>query len=212
MLRKEKKQLSFYSVLYDKIPKDHILKKIDEAVDFSFVNDLLKDSYCENFGRPAKEPELMMRLLFLQYIYELSDVRVIEDAGYNLAFLWFLGLNPEDSLPEASLLAKFRTQRLKGDTLDNVLTEIVRQCVEKGIIKGKGIDIDTTHMEANTIKKVPERMMRHMARRIFAGLKDDLNEIPESVNTNIPDIKDVKDHTEAKRILQVYWRFMKHEG
>ena len=42
MLRKEKKQLSFYSVLYNKIPKDHILKKIDDAVDFSFVNELLK--------------------------------------------------------------------------------------------------------------------------------------------------------------------------
>ena len=204
MLRKDKKQLSFYSVLFNKIPKDHILRKIDEAVDFSFVNDLLKDSYCEDFGRPAKEPELMMRLLFLQYIYELSDVRVIEEAGYNLAFLWFLGLNPEDSLPDASLLAKFRTQRLKGDTLDNTLTEIVRQCVKKGIIKGNGIDIDTTHMEANTVKKVPERMMRHMARHIFAGLEKDLNGIPESVDTNIPDVKDVKDHEEAKRILHEY--------
>ena len=204
MLRKEKKQLSFYSVLYEKIPKGHILKKIDEAVDFSFVNELLKDSYCENFGRPAKEPELMMRLLFLQKLYDLSDVRIIEEAGYNLAFLWFVGLNPEDSLPDASLLAKFRTQRLKEDTLDNVLTEIVRQCVEKGIIAGNGIDVDATHMEANCVKKVPERLMRHLARRIFAGLEKDLGKIPESVDIDIPDVKTVSDHKEAKRIMQEY--------
>jgi len=204
MLRKEKKQLSFYSVLYDKIPKGHILRKIDEAVDFGFVNDLLKDSYCENFGRPAKEPELMMRLLFLQKIYDLSDERIIEDAGYNLAYMWFLGLNPEDGLPEASLLAKFRTQRLKEGMLDDILTELVRQCVEKGIIKSGGIDIDATHMEANCIKKVPERMMRHLARRIFAGLESDLEKIPDSVDTDIPNVKDIKDHKEAKRILHEY--------
>jgi len=204
MLRKEKKQLSFYSVLYDKIPKNHILKNIDDAVDFSFVNELLKESYCENFGRPAKEPELMMRLLFLQKLYDLSDVRIIEEAGYNLAFLWFVGLNPEDSLPDASLLAKFRTQRLKENTLDNILTEIVRQCVEKGIIKGNGIDIDATHMEANCVKKVPERLMRQLARRIFAGLEKDLGKIPESVDIDIPDVKTVSDHKEAKRILQEY--------
>lgn len=204
MLRKEKKQLSFYSILYDKIPKDHILRKINEAVDFSFVNDLLKDSYCVDFGRPAKEPELMLRLLLLQYLYDLSDVRVIEDAEYNLAHLWFLGLNPEDRLPDASLLAKFRTQRLKENTLDDVLTEIVRQCVEKGIIKGKGIDIDTTHTEANCVKKTPERLMKQMAMRIFAGLEKDNVETTGSVDTDIPDIKDVKDKTEAKRIMQEY--------
>jgi transposase len=204
MLRIERKQLSFYSVLYDKIPADHILKKINEAVDFGFINDVVRESYCENFGRPAREPELMMRILFLQYIYKLSDERIIEDAGYNLAWLWFLGLNPEDKLPDASLLAKFRTQRLKEGTLDEVLTEIVRQCVEKGIIKSSGIDVDATHMEANCIKKTPERMMRHLARRIFTGLEEDLKEVPESVDTDIPDVSGVSDHKEAKRILQEY--------
>ena len=81
MLRENKeRQNSFYSVLYEKIPESHILKQIDKAVDFSFINDLLESSYCKNFGRPAKEPEMMMKLLFLQYIYNLSDVKVIEEA------------------------------------------------------------------------------------------------------------------------------------
>jgi IS5 family transposase len=146
----------------------------------------------------------MMRLLFLQYIYDLSDVRVIEDAGYNLAYLWFLGLNPEDNLPDASLLAKFRTQRLKENTLDEVLTEIVSQCVNKGIIKGKGVSIDSTHMEANCIKKTPERLMKHLARRIFAGLKADMNEVPESVDTNIPEYEAITEHNEAKRVMKEY--------
>jgi transposase len=67
MLRIEPKQLSFHSVLYNKIPENHMLKKISRVVDFSFINVLLEDTYCKEFGRPAKEPELMCKLLFLQY-------------------------------------------------------------------------------------------------------------------------------------------------
>ena len=91
MLRKEtERQQSFYCVLYDKIPEDHILKKVSNVVDFSFINELLEGSYCKNFGRPAKEPEMMMKLLFLEYLYNLSDVKVIEEASLNLVYLWFL--------------------------------------------------------------------------------------------------------------------------
>lgn len=203
MLKKEQsKQMSFYSTLYDKIPEKHILKVIDKAVDFSFVNELLAKSYSRNFGRPAKEPEMMMKLLFLQYLYNLSDVKVIEEAEINLAFLWFLGLNPEESLPDASLLAKFRTQRMKDVTLDEVLKEIVRQCVEKGIIKSEALTVDTTHIEANCVKKVPERIMKHLAQKVFKGLEKDLGTIPDSINTDIPDYTQIEDHGEAKAVMK----------
>lgn len=205
MLRENKeRQNSFYSVLYEKIPESHILKQIDKAVDFSFINDLLESSYCKNFGRPAKEPEMMMKLLFLQYIYNLSDVKVIEEANCNLAFLWFLGLNPEDKLPDPSLLAKFRTQRMQDITLDEVLSEIVRQCVENGIIKSDALTVDTTHIEANCTKKVPERIMKHLAKRIFKGLEADNGAVPEEINTNIPDYIQIEDHKQAKAVMKDY--------
>lgn len=171
MLRIENKQLSLGCLAYQKIPEDHILKLVDKAVDFSFINELLADSYCLDNGRPAKEPVLMAKLLFLQHLYNLSDVKVIEEATFNLVWLWFLGLNPEDELPDPSLLAKFRTQRLKEHSLDDIITEIVRQCVEKGIIKGDSISIDATHISANTGKLIPERIMKHLAKRIFKSLR-----------------------------------------
>jgi transposase len=204
MLRKEEKQLSFYSAVYEKIPETHLLKRIEKAVDFSFINELLADSYCKNNGRPAKEPEMMMKLLFLQYIYTLSDVKVIEESTYNLAFLWFLGLNPEEKLPDASLLAKFRTQRLREYSLDDIIVEIVRQCVDNGVIKSGSVSIDTTHIEANTVKKVPERIMKHLAKRIFNGLEKDLGSIPSQIDSEIPDYKKIEDHATAKQVMKRY--------
>lgn len=205
MLRVEPKQFSMFSAaVYSRIPKDHMLKKLEQTIDFSFINELLADNYCVNFGRPAKEPELLMRLLFLKHIYDLSDVQVIEQASMNIAWVWFLGLNLEDQLPHPSLLAKFRTQRLGEFVLDDIIVELIRQCVEKGLIESNGISIDATHIEANTIKKVPERIMKHLAQRIFKALKRDLGEVPAEIDTNIPEYKQIEDHKEAKQIMKEY--------
>lgn len=203
MLKNEPKQLSLHSILYDKIPDNHILKKINSAVDFSFINELLKDSYCEYYGRRAKEPEMMCKLQMLERLYDLSDEQVIDDCKVNLAYMWFLGINPEDELPHPSLLSKFRKQRLKEATLDDIIKEIVRQCVDKGIIKGQGISVDSTHTEANTTKKVPERIMKHLAKRIMNSAEEE-GILPESINEKIPNYKEIEDHNEAKKVMKEY--------
>lgn len=200
-------QLNIYSLLYDKIPENHILRILNENVDFSFINELLEDSYSKYYGRPAKEPELMVKLLVLQYLYNLSDVRVIEDASLNLAYMYFLGINPDDKLPHPSLLAKFRRHRLDeeaGITVDDINTEIIKQCVEMGIIDGTGLSVDTTHSEANTFKATPERVIKRLAKKIFKNLKEENGEVPENINQEIPNYKEIEDPREAKEIMQSY--------
>ena len=105
MLRTNPRQISFYSVLYHNIPENHILKLINSAISLKFVNNALKDSYCSNFGRPAKEPEMMVRILIIKHLYDLSDEAVINELLINLAFMWFIGINPEDKdeIPHSSL-------------------------------------------------------------------------------------------------------------
>ncbi len=94
------KQSSFYNALYQMIPDNHILKQIDSAIDLSFINELLADRYCKNFGRPAKEPEMMLRIQILKYLYNLSDEQLIQDLTVNLAYKWFVGLNPGTPCPK----------------------------------------------------------------------------------------------------------------
>ncbi len=197
MLKSEAHQYNFLSTVYNRIPEKHILKRINSAISLSFINELLKDSYCSNFGRPAKEPEMMMRILILQYLYNLSDERVIEELAVNIAYMWFIGINPDDPLPDPSLLSKFRTTRLKDICLDEIITEIVRQCIQKGIISDTaGISIDATHIEANTIRKMPERMMKQLARKIFNATGQEEYEIP--------DYTQIENPKEAKQVMKDY--------
>ena len=197
MLRSGGKQLNLYSLLYARIPENHILKTINSAISFEFINKLLEDKYCKNFGRPAKEPEMMIRLLLLQEMYGLSDERLIEETQINIAYMWFIGINPDDPLPHPSLLSKFRTLRLKDTKMDDIMTEVVRQCVEKGIIETEnGASIDVTHVLANTTKKVPERIMKHLAKKIFKAMN--------KTDYEIPDYTQIEDHNEAKQVMKEY--------
>lgn len=202
MLRIEPKQVSFHTPLYDKIPEKHILRVIDETIDFSFINELLKDSYSKHMGRKAKQPILMCKLLFLQTIYSLSDERLIEDARLNLAHLYFLHLNPEDELPDASLLSKFRCHRIDDVTLDEIITEIVRQCVEQGIISGNSVSIDSTHIIANTFNNTAERLLKKIARKVIKTHQK-VDETFVSTHEE-PDYEAIEDYKEAKRVMLEY--------
>ncbi|CAM5194852.1 IS1182 family transposase ISBch1 [Ureibacillus acetophenoni] len=203
MLKEKDNQLSIYSILYNKIPENHTLKILYDEVDFSFINKLLEKAYSKYYGRPAKEPELMVKLLVLQRLYKLSDERVIEDASLNLAYMYFLGINPEDELPHPSLLTKFRKDKLEGNfTVDEVITEVIKQCVEKGIISGVGISIDTTHSEANTFKCTAERVMKQLMKKIFKTIEKENGKVPEGLSQELPNYKEIEDHHEAKAIMK----------
>src|SRR5699024_9991977 len=205
MLKEKDMQLSIYSILYNKVPKNHTLKILRDEVDFSFINKKLEKAYCKRYGRPAKEPELMVKLLVLQNLYNLSDVRVIEEASLNLAYMYFLGINPEDELPHPSLLTKFRKDKLEGNlTMDEIMAETIQQCVEKDILEGSGISIDTTHTEANTFKCIAERVMKRLASKIFKTVEKENGEVPEEINQEIPNYKEIEDHKETKATMKSY--------
>jgi len=105
------------------VPKENLLRKIKENIDFSFVNPMLKESYCEHYGRPAKESEMMFKLLFLKKMYDLSDEALIQNAAVNMAYKYFLDLDPEDGMVDSSLLTKFRKTRITEDILEEILRQ-----------------------------------------------------------------------------------------
>jgi transposase len=151
MLKLRSPQASFYgSYLYDRIvPQDHLLRKINQVVDFSFVRGLVIDRYDPDFGRPAEDPEFMVRLCLLQYLYGDSDRRVIENAKLNLAYKYFLGLSVDEDVPDDTTICYFRAIRLGEDKFQQVFEAIVKQCIDKGLVTGKKQIIDSTHIIAD---------------------------------------------------------------
>lgn len=149
MLRAKSRQMSFYgNHIYDRvIPENHFLKLLDRAVDFSFVNELCRDAYTPDFGRPAYEPEMMFKVLFLQFLYDISDRRVEEEVNFNLVFKWFAGLAVDDSAPDSSTLTRFR-DRLGEKRFAEIFNRIVELAREKGLITDRLSIVDSTQVKA----------------------------------------------------------------
>jgi transposase len=140
-------QFSEHSKLYDLIvPKDNLLRKINDLIDFSFIYDELLNKYCTNNGRMAESPVRMFKYLLLKTIYTVSDVDVVERSLYDMSFKYFLDMTPEDGVIDPSSLTKFRKLRLKDtDLLNLLINKTVIIAIEKGIIRSKSIIVDATH-------------------------------------------------------------------
>lgn len=184
MLENRYKQITIseHISLYDKIiPQGHFLRKLKENIDFSFVNKLVEKEYSQELGRPAKEPEMMYKILFLQIKDLLSDREVIERAKVDMSYKYFLDLNPEDEVPSYSLLSIFRNTKIKDETiLEEMLNETVKQAIEKGIIKSNSIIVDAAHTNSKYQKKTPTQILRELSKNLR-----------KEIYRNQPDMKEV---------------------
>ena len=76
------------------VPKDHLLRKIDSCIDFSFIYDLVEDKYCPDNGRPSIDPVTLIKIPLIQYMYGIKSMRqTIKEIEVNMAYRWFLGLD-----------------------------------------------------------------------------------------------------------------------
>ena len=141
-------------LLEELVPQDHILRKIDAAVDFSFIHDLCKELYSDSTGRPAVEPELLFRMLFLGYLYGIkSETKLAQQVNENIAFKWFLRLKLTQEGPDHATISINRVRRFRNNNIaEKIFDEILRQCIVKGLVGGNILYTDSTHIKAKANK------------------------------------------------------------
>lgn len=185
----QKIQFSSYSGLYDIIvPKDNLLRKINDLIDFSFIYDELLEKYCHTNGRTAESPIKMFKYLLLKTIYNVSDVDVVERSRYDMSFKYFLEMTPEEDVINPSSLTKFRKLRLKDmDLLNLLINKTVSIALEKGIIKSKSIIVDATHTHSRSnpytaleVLKERSKLLRKVIYQTDEGYKNNLPQKNES--------------------------------
>ena len=196
MIKKQETMiLSEYTGIYDLVvPKDNMLRKINELIDFSFVYDELLDKYCINNGRNAIDPIRMFKYLLLKSIFDLSDVDIVERSKYDMSFKYFLGMAPEENVIEPSSLTKFRRLRLKDiNILDMLINKTVEIALEKGIIKSKSIIVDATHTVVRYSQKSPREVLQERSKK----LRKSVYEIDENIKNTLP-AKNTIDNLDAE--------------
>ncbi len=154
--------------LYEKIPSrqhkrlgyalkmlGHLLRKVNDIIDFSLIYGEVENSYCRNNGRPSIDPVVLIKFLLTGFLYGInSERRISEEIQVNMAYRWFLGLDIMDKVPDHSTISQNRRRRFNGSCLfRNIFQKTVTLCIEKGLADGKLVFTDSTHIKANASRK-----------------------------------------------------------
>jgi transposase len=192
------------------VPEDHLLRKIQKYIDFSFINSMCREFYSADIGRPAIEPEILFKMLFIGYLYGIrSERRLVEEVKVNIAYRWFLEYKLTDKIPDASVIWQNRRRRYKNtDIPQRIFDNIVWQAIEKGLVEGKILYTDSTHLKANanknkytkayvsqSTKGYMEELDKAIDKDRMEHEKKPLNKKDDDDNNNPPPAKEIKQST-----------------
>lgn len=163
----------------DLVPKEHLLRTIDKAIDWSFIYDLVKDTYSADTGRPSIDPVTLIKIPFIQYLYGIKSMRqTIKDIEVNVAYRWFLGLELDEKVPHFSTFGKNYTRRFEGtDLFEKIFQHILEECYKYKLVDPSEVYVDATHVKARAnSKKMQKRIAKKEALFYAEQLKKDINE------------------------------------
>ena len=179
---KKREQVMFFS-MDDMVPKDHLLRLIEQSIDFSFIYDLVKDRYSSDIGRPSIDPVMLIKIQLIQCLYGIRSMRqTIKDIEVNVAYRWFLGLSMLDEVPHFTTFGKNYTRRFKGtDLYERIFERVLCECMSCGFVDMSTVFIDSTHIKAAAnnkkfIKAAAEKTARFYESALKAEIDKDREE------------------------------------
>lgn len=170
--------------LEEMIPSDHLLRRIERAIDFSFIDRLTEPLY-SGLGRPSVPPQVLVRMMMIGYLYGLtSERRLCQEVHLNLAYRWFCGLSLEDKVPDHSTFSKNRHGRFAGTTLfREMFYEVVRQAQERGLVGGRHLTVDATTVQADASLESLEPILVALSPQQYVEKLDEQNPVAAPTTT-----------------------------
>lgn len=151
-------KLFYYGVnLGKRVPEDHILRRIDELVDWGFVRKRVAGSYGSN-GHVSEDPIVIVKLMFLLFFEDVKSEReLMRTLPMRLDWLWFLGMDLASEIPDHSVLSKAR-KRWGTGVFEELFVAVVRLCVEAGLVGGGKIHVDGSLVDADASRDSVKRV------------------------------------------------------
>ena len=169
-------QLEFVS-LENMVPQEHLLRKIDAAIDFKKIYEFVEELYCEDNGRPSIDPVVLFKIVLIQHIYGIPSLRrTLEEVNMNLAYRWFIGYPLNESVPHFSTVSYNFKHRFNHATVEYVFRWVLKAAAEEGYLDTEAIFVDGTHIKASAnLKKQAKKAVPKQAKRYAKELFDEVN-------------------------------------
>ena len=139
------------------VPQNHLLRKIDAAVNWERVYEMVEPLYSEDNGRPSVDPVVLVKIVLIQHLYGLPSLRrTAEEVYLNTAYRWFLGYTLQEETPHFSTVSYNFRHRFTEKTVNQIFAWILEEVADAGYLSPQAVFIDGTHIKAsaNTKKQV----------------------------------------------------------
>lgn len=161
------------------VPKDHLLRKIDGAVDFSRIYDIVGQLYCKDNGRPSVDPVVLFKMVLIQHLYGIRSLRqTVSDIEMNIAYRWFLGYRISEQIPHFATVSYNFRHRFSEETVEQIFAWILGEVETAGYLAPEVVFIDGTHIKANA------NLKRQMKQAIPVAAKVYEKQLREEVNAD----------------------------
>lgn len=159
------------------VPQEHLLRKIDAAIDFSKIYEFVDELYCEDNGRPSIDPVVLFKIVLIQHIYGIPSLRrTLEEVNLNLAYRWFIGYSLNQEVPHFSTVSYNFKHRFTNATVEYVFRWILKAAAEEGYLDTEAIFVDGTHIKASAnLKKKSQKAVPQQAKRYAKELFEEVN-------------------------------------
>jgi len=166
--QKYKNDCIIMNTLEELVPQEHLVRKLDNCIDFTFIEELVKDLYSE-MGRPSIPPVVLFKLIFINIIFGINSMRrTCEECNVNIAYRWFLGLSMYDEIPNYSTWSQNYIRRYKGSKVfDKIFENILKQAMEYGYIDIETVYGDSTHQKANANKNKHRDVEVEIVKKVY---------------------------------------------
>ena len=177
--RKEQQSLFSYRINLDRrVRDDHPLRRVAAAIDFSFVRVEVTECYGRN-GNESVDPEIILKMMFLLFFEDIKSEReLMRIIPERLDYLWFLGYQLEEPVPNHSVLSKAR-RRWGKELFQTLFVRTVAQCLAAGLVEGAKIHVDASLVNANasrdSVVKGPPELIAAL-KRAYAATESKLED------------------------------------
>ncbi|ASK63859.1 IS5/IS1182 family transposase [Virgibacillus phasianinus] len=197
-------EVEFVSI-EDLVPQNHLLRKIDKYIDFTFILDKVRPYYCEDNGRPSLDPLVLFKMMFIGYFFGIRSERQLErEIQVNIAYRWFLGLKISDPVPHHSTISWNRRTRFKDtDVFQEMFDETVHLAMNHRMVGGRVLFTDSTHLKANAnkhkfTKETVEIETREYIEELDQAIEDDRQAHGKKPLKNREEMKKTKNIRKSK--------------
>ena len=174
-------QVEFVS-LEQMVPKDHLLRQIDAAIDFHKIYEFVGDLYCKDNGRPSIDPVVLFKIVLIQHIYGIRSLRrTLEEINMNMAYRWFIGYPLNEQIPHFSTVSYNFKHRFNTASVEYIFHWVLKAAADEGYLDTEAIFVDGTHIKASAnLKKQARKAVSKEAKRYAHELFDEINKDREA--------------------------------